>query len=117
MINKKWQACVKNVKIYPGADCNSDHQLLVEKCKVRLKKIHMPPPPLRFDTTLIDIEYTVTVENKFEELLRCKEETSPNEVWEIGRNVILETAKEKVPKKKKTRHSWISNETIREVEK
>ena len=100
MINKNWKACVKNVKTYPGADCNSDHQLLVAKCKVRLKNIQKPLPPLRFDTTLIGNEYTVSVENKFEELLRCEEEKSPNETWETGKNTILEIAKENIPKKK-----------------
>ena len=107
---------MKNVKTYPGADCNSDHQLLVAKCKVRLKKLHKPPPPLRFDTTLIDNEYTVAVENKFEELLKC-EDYNPNEAWETGKNVILETAKEKVPKGKRTWHSWISSETLEEIAK
>ena len=65
---------------------------------------------------MIDNEYTVEVENKFEELLKC-EDYNPNEAWETGKNVILETAKEKVPKRKRTWHSWISNETLEEVEK
>ena len=45
MIKRKWKSCIKNVKTYPGADCNSDHQLLVAKCKIRLKKIQRQPPP------------------------------------------------------------------------
>ena len=60
-------------------------------------------------------EYTVAVENKFEGLLKC-EDINPNKAWETGKNVILEAAKEKIPKKKRTWHSWISNEILEKVE-
>lgn len=37
MINYRWKSSVKNAKTYPGADCGTDHNLLVAKFAIRLK--------------------------------------------------------------------------------
>ena len=62
MINQKWKSSVKNTRIFPGADCNSDHQLFISHLKVRLKNLHQPTGPFTLDWSTIDSNYTVQVE-------------------------------------------------------
>ena len=115
IINQKWKASLKNAKTRPGADCNSDHQLLIVDMQFRLKKLPVSETPLKLDYNSIDEAYRVKISNSFEALLVAEEEKSPNEHWEDGKKIILSVAKSNIPKKKKKQ--WISNETLREVEK
>ncbi|XP_042876027.1 uncharacterized protein LOC122255792 [Penaeus japonicus] len=70
ILNQKWKSCVKNVKTRPGADCNSDHQLLAAEIKLQLKKLTQPPQPIRFDYNTLDNNYSVKISNSFEALLQ-----------------------------------------------
>ena len=117
MINKKWKGSVQNAKTRPGSDCNSDHQLLVMDLKFRLKKLTKPPKVLRFDYTTISDDYKVEISNRFESLLQCDDEKTPNDRWEEGKSNILSAAKRHISKRRQKNYQWISNETINEVEK
>ena len=86
MINKKWKGSSQNVKTRPGSDCSSDHQLPVSDLKFRLKKLTKPLAVLRFDYTTISDGYRVEISNRFESLLQCDDEKTPNELWEEGKN-------------------------------
>ena len=44
--SQKWKSNLKDVRTRPGADCNSDHQLLIVEIRFRLKKMEHPLPPL-----------------------------------------------------------------------
>ena len=117
MINKKWTGSLQNAKTRPGSDCNSDHQLLVIDLKFRLKKLQKPPAVLRFDYMTISDDYRVEISNRFESLLQCDDDKTPNELWEEGKNIILSAAKGHIPRRRKKNYQWISNQTINEVEK
>ena len=117
MINQKWKASLKNAKTRPGADCNSDHQLLIVDMQFRLKKLPVAETPLKLNYNSIDEVYQVKISNSFEALLASEEEKSPNELWEDGKKTILSVAKSTIPKKRKKKKQWISSETLKEVEK
>ena len=99
------------------SDCTSDHQLLVIALKFRLKKLMKPPKVLRFDYTTISDDYRVEISNRFESLLQCNDERTPNELWEEGKNIILSAAKGHISRRRKKNYQWITSETINEVEK
>ena len=40
-------------KIRPGADCGSDHELLIAKFRLKLKKVGKTPRPFRYDLNQI----------------------------------------------------------------
>ena len=61
----RWSSSVMNVKTLPGADCGSDHELLVAKVKVKLRKREKVKVEAKFDTNAIPYEYTIAVENRF----------------------------------------------------
>ena len=50
-------------KTGPGADCGSDHKLLVAKFRLKLKKAEKTTRSYRFDLNQIPYDYTVEVRN------------------------------------------------------
>ena len=56
-----------------GADCGSDHELLITKFRLRLKKIGKTTRPFRYDLNQISYDYTVEVRNRFNglDLIQC----------------------------------------------
>ena len=48
-----------------GADCGSDHELLIAKFRLKLKKIGKTTRPFRYDVSQIPYYYTVEVRNRF----------------------------------------------------
>ena len=47
-----------------GADCGSDHELLIAKFRLKLKKVRKATRPLRYDLNQIPYDYTVEVTNR-----------------------------------------------------
>ena len=48
-----------------GADCGSDHELLIAKFRFKLKKVRKTIQSLRYDQNQIPYDYTVEVTNRF----------------------------------------------------
>ena len=58
----------QSAKTRPGADCRSDHELLITKFRLKLKKVGKTARPFRYDLNQIPYEYTVEVRNRFKGL-------------------------------------------------
>ena len=56
-----------------GTDCGSDHELLIEKFRLKLKKVGKTTRPFRYDLNQIPYDYTVEVRNRFKglDLIEC----------------------------------------------
>ena len=55
-------------KTRPGADCGSDHELLIAKFRLKLKKVGKTSRPFGYDLNQIPYDYTVEVRNRFKGL-------------------------------------------------
>ena len=62
-----------------GADCCSDHELLVAKFRLQLKKVGKTTRPFRYDLNQIPYNYTVEVTNRFKGLDLI--DRQPEELW------------------------------------
>ena len=51
-----------------GSDCGSDHELLIAKFRLKLKKMGKTTRPFRYDLNQIPYEYTVEVRNRYKGL-------------------------------------------------
>ena len=51
-----------------GADCGSDHQLIIAKFRLKLKKVGKTTRPFRYGLNQIPYDYTVEVTNRFKGL-------------------------------------------------
>ena len=77
-ITNTWKTSVLNCKTYPGADCDSDHQLLVATVKIRLhgKKHQFVVTPLNLEELRNEkaTRYEIEVSNRFDALGAVQEE-------------------------------------------
>ena len=60
---------MESAKTRLGADCDSDHELLIAKFRLKLKKVGITTRPFRYDLYQIPCEYTVEVRNRFKGLV------------------------------------------------
>ena len=51
-----------------GADCGSDHELLIAKFRLKLNKVEKSNRPFRYDLKKIPYDYTEKVRNRFKGL-------------------------------------------------
>ena len=51
-----------------GADCGSDHELLITKIRLKLNTVRKTARPFRYDLNQIPYDYTVEVTNRFKGL-------------------------------------------------
>ena len=47
--SKKWRSSIQSAKTGLGADCGSDHELLIAKFRLKLKKVGKTTRPFRYD--------------------------------------------------------------------
>ena len=75
----------KKKKKRPGADCGSDHQLLIAQFRrLKLKKVGKTAKPFRYDLNQIPYNYTVEVTNGFKGLDVI--DRVPEELWSEVQN-------------------------------
>ena len=46
---QRWRSFIQSAKTRPGADCGSDHELLIAKFRLKLKKVGKTTRPYRYD--------------------------------------------------------------------
>ena len=80
-----------------GADCGSDHELLIAKFRLKLKKVGKSTRPFRYDLSKIPYDYTVEVSNRFKGLDLV--DRVPEELWTKVHNIAQQVATTTIPKK------------------
>ena len=89
-----------------GADCGSDHELLIAKFRLKLKKVGKTTRPFRYDLNQIPCDYTVEVRNRFKGLDLI--ERVPEEPRTEVHDIVQETGFKTIPKKKKYKKAkWL----------
>ena len=66
--SQRQRSSIQLAKTRPGADCGSDHELLIAKFRLKLKKVGKTTTPFRYDLNQIPYNYTVEVTNRFKGL-------------------------------------------------
>ena len=80
----------------------SDHELLIAKFRLKLKKVGKITGSFRYDLNQIPYNYTVEVTNRFKRLDLI--DRVPEELWMEVHDIVQETGIKNIPKKKKYRH-------------
>ena len=103
---------MQSAKTRLGADCGSDHELLIAKFRLKLKKVGKTPRPFRYDLNQIPYDYTVEVRNRFKRLDLI--DRVPDELWMEVCDIVQETGIKTIPKKKKCKKAkWLSEEALK----
>ena len=101
----------KSTKTRPGADCGSDHELLITKFRLKLKKTGKTARPFRYELNQIPYDYTVEVRNRFKVLDLI--DRVPDKLWMEVCDVIEEAGIKTILKKKKCKKAkWVSEEAL-----
>ena len=98
-------------KIRPGADYGLDHELLIAKFRLKLKKVGETTRPFRCDLNQLSYEYTVKVTNRFKGLDLIHR--VPEELWTEIPDTVQEAGIKTIPTKKKCKKAkWLSEEAL-----
>ena len=93
------RSSIRSAKTRPGADCCSDHELLIAKFRLKLNKGGKTTRTFRYDMNQIPYDYTVEVRNRFKGLYLIH--TVLEELWTEVCDIIQEAGIKTIPKKKK----------------
>ena len=94
-----------------GADCGSNHELLIAKFSFKLKKVGETTRPFRNDINQIHYDYTVEVRNRFKGLALI--DRVPDELWMEVRDIVQEIGIKTIPMEKKCKKAkWLSGEAL-----
>ena len=73
LFSQRWRSSIQSAETRLGADCGSDHELLITKFRLKLKKVGKTTRPFGYDLNKIPYDFTVEVRNRFKglDLIEC----------------------------------------------
>ena len=105
LCNQRWRSSIQSrpiktssIKTRLGADCGSDHELLITKIRPKLKKEGKTARPFRYNLNQIPYDYTVEVGNRFKGLDLI--DRVPDELWNEIHDIVQETGIKTTPWKR-----------------
>ena len=111
LCSPRWRSSIQSAKTRPGADCGSDHELLIAKFRLELKKVRKITRPFRYDLHQIPYDYTVEVRNTFKGLDLI--DRVPEELWTEVHDIVQESGIKTIPKKTKFKKAkWLPEEAL-----
>ena len=99
LCSQRWRSSIQSAKRRPGADCGSDHELLIANFRLKLKKVGKTTRLFRYHLNQTPYDYTVEVRNRFKGLDLI--DRVLDELWTEVRDIVQETGSKTIPKKKK----------------
>ena len=114
--SQRWRSSIQSAKTRPRADCGSDHELLIAKFSLKLKKVGKTTRTFWYDLNQIPYHYTVEVTNRFKGLDLI--DRVPEELQMEVRDIVQEAVIKTIPKKKKCKQAkWLSEKALQIAEK
>ena len=111
LCSQRWRSSIQSTKIRPGAGCGPNHELLITKFRLKLKKIGKTARPFRYDLNQIPYDYTVKVRNRIKGLELINR--VPDELWMEVHDTVQETGIKSIPMEKKCKKAkWLSEEGL-----
>ena len=77
---------IRSAKTRPRIDCGSDHELLITKFRLKLKKVGKTTRPFRYDINQIPLDYTVEARNRLNGLELI--DRVPEELWVAVSDIV-----------------------------
>ena len=111
LFSQRWRSSIQSAKTRPGADCGSDHELIITNFRLKLKKVGKTTRTFKYDLNQIPYDYTVEVRNRFKGLDLI--DRVPDELWNEVRNTVQETGIKTIPMERKCKKAkWLSGEAL-----
>ena len=103
LCSQRWRSSTQAAKTRLGAHCGSDHELLIAKFGLKLKKVRKTTRPFRYDLIQLPYDYTEEVRNRFKGLDLI--DRVPDEPWTEIHDIVQETGIKAIPVEKKWQKS------------
>ena len=111
LCSQRWRSSIQSAKTRLGADCGSDHELLIAKFRLKLKKVGKTTRPFRYDLNQIPYDCTVEVRIRLKALDLI--DRVPDELWNEVRDTVQKTGIKTIPMEKKCEKAkWLSGEVL-----
>ena len=111
LCSQSWRSSIQSTKTRPGADCGSDHELLITKFRLKLKKVGKTARPFKYDLNQIPYDYTEEVRNRYKGLDLI--DRVPDELWMDVCDIVQETGIKTIPMERKCKKAkWLSGEAL-----
>ena len=96
-----------------GVHCGTDHELLIAKFRLKLKKVGKTTKPLKYDLNQFPNNYTVEVRNRNRFKGLDLIDRVPDELWAEVHDIVQETGIKTIPKKEECKKAkWLSEEAL-----
>ena len=86
LCSQRWRNSIQSSITRPGADYGSDHELLIVKFRLKLKKVGETTRPFKYDLNQILYDYAVEVRNRFKGLDLI--DRVPDELWTEVHDIV-----------------------------
>ena len=98
--SQRWRTSIQSAKARPGADCGLDHEVLITKFRLKLKKVGKTIRPFSHDLNKISY-YTVEVTNRLKGLYVVHR--VPEELWMVVHDILQQVWPKPSPRKRNAR--------------
>ena len=95
LCSQRWRGSKQPLKTRLGADCGSDHELLIAKFRLKLMKIGKTTRLFRYDLNQIPYNYTLEVRNRFKGLDLIDQ--VPDKLWTEVCDIVQEIGIKTIP--------------------
>ena len=92
------KSSIQSAKTRPEADYGSDHEFLIAKFRLKLRKVWKNPGQFRYDLNQIPYNYAVEVTNRFKGLDLI--DRMPEELWMEVPDIVQESGVRSSPRKR-----------------
>ena len=111
LCSQRWRSSIQSAKTGLGADCSSNHELLIAKFRLKLKKVGKTTRPFKYDLNHIPYDYIVEIRNGYKgpDLIG----RVPDELWTEVCDIVQEAGIKTIPMEKKCKKAkWLSGEAL-----
>ena len=113
---------VKNAMAYPGADCNSDHNLVVMQAKLRLKRVSGSRKILKWDRVKLKCDSRSKFAEDLETYLKADAENMGNNSvenrWNLLKSAVFKSGEDNIDyeAKRKAKKPWVTEQMLDKME-
>jgi len=119
IIQRRWSSAVRECRTFPGADIDSDHNLVLCNILLKLKQQKRPQTKSTWNTANLQVpevreEYSRLIEDRLKDHIHTDD---PDEALENINLVIQQTAEMTLGIVRKTKKPWITEATLKLADK
>lgn len=118
LVHSRWKSSIQNVKTLPGAECGSDHKLLLARVKIHIKskKAKVTAPPLNSGNIHL---FKEKLSEKLEAIPNNSEIENSETLWQTLKTTMIDTKEEVIQQSTNDVKikQWMTDETWDAVKK